>query len=370
MSNVLEEEDDKAGSPKRRKPTAKKTFSFDDFKKEFTGDLSINDKPLQWINLSPAFQAETGLPGVPMGYTTLFRGFGNTGKSTGLVEAIVSAQKDGQFIIIVDTEGNLGKHHLETMGFDQKLPHFYFNNEDLRENFGKKKNPEIGQGSIEDLADLVDNMIDAQQLEGKISQNVLFAIDSIGTIDCIKTIKGLEGDGGENNMFNAAALEKRFKSILNNRVPASRKENKPFYFTLAAVQKIWYDGMNNVIKHKGGEAFAYGARLIYHHGGILTPGTKKIVATSKKRDVSFGIECKVGVVKNQIDGPMGGLGFEGKLISTPHGFIRADDESKKEYKQKHMLFFRNKLGASDTDDIDMKSEDLTKDEELSFLNND
>jgi hypothetical protein len=57
-------------------------------------------------------------------------------------------------------------------------------------------------------------------------------------------------------------------------------------------------------------------------------------------------------MKNQIDGELGGIAFEGKLISTPHGFIGAESEDKDNYKKEHIKYFRDSLGS------DVKPEDI------------
>jgi hypothetical protein len=59
------------------------------------------------------------------------------------------------------------------------------------------------------------------------------------------------------------------------------------------IQKIWFDGMNTVIKHKGGEAFFYSPRIIIHYGGILSHSTVKLKATAGGETYQFGIETKV-----------------------------------------------------------------------------
>ena len=133
-------------------------------------------------------------------------------------------------------------------------------------------------------------------------------------------------------------------SLLNNTIPNSRKVTKKYTNTLIAVQKIWIDNMNQgVVKHKGGETFYLGSRLIYHFGGIISHGTKRVTATSKKREVSYGIETKINVAKNHVDGERGGISLEGKVASTPHGFIYGDDASVADYKKKNILYFRNAL---------------------------
>jgi hypothetical protein len=133
--------------------------------------------------------------------------------------------------------------------------------------------------------------------------------------------------------------------------------DSPYTNTITAVQKIWYDSMNKVVKHKGGETWFFGARLIYNFGGIITHGTERLTATSKGRDVNFGFRNKVNVAKNHVDGEKGGISLEGKIGSTPHGFIYGDDASVAEYKKKYILYFRNVLedDSLNADDIETKA---------------
>ncbi len=84
-------------------------------------------------------------------------------------------------------------------------------------------------------------------------------------------------------------MEAAFKSLVNHRIPSSRREGKEFTNTFAVVQKIWLDNENKVIKHKGGEAFFYSPRVIVHFGGILSHSTVKLKATSGGETYQFGI---------------------------------------------------------------------------------
>jgi len=282
-----------------RKPTGKKSFSLTDFKKK-TNSENIANKPLKWLKCSPAFKEATGLDGFPMGYVALTRGFSNTGKSTSLSEAIVGAQKQGVLPIIIDTENNLSLSRLEKMGFDLGDDDdgffIYIDNDYLLENFGKNHDKNRQEAAIEDMAECIHHFLDLQDA-GELPYDLLFAVDSFGTLDCIKTINAHEKNSSDNNMWNAGAFEKSFKYLVNSRLPRSRKVDKPYTNTLVGVQKIWVDSMGaGVIKHKGGEALFYGARLIFHHGGIASHGTKKIAATFGGSDVSYGVETKIRVV--------------------------------------------------------------------------
>jgi len=334
---------------KGRKPTAKKTFSLDDFKKKIGGE-DIPDKPLLWIPIDSALENVTGMPGFPKGYISTCCGFSNSGKSTAICLGIVSAQKMGLLPIIIDLENNLSKYRLTTMGFDWDGDYIFIDNEYLLTNFGKVSDKTRNYASIEDLANCIRFFLKEQEL-GNIPYDMVFAIDSIGTLNCNKTINAAEKNESDSNFWNAGAYEKEFMYLFNDVIPNSRKSNKPYTNTVIAVQKIGRDAMNNTITMKGGRTWEYVPRLQYYFGGILSKGVKKITAVSKKKEISYGVSVKVNILKNQIDGPLGGISMEGSIISVPHGFITA--EGIEEYKKKNILYFRNLFGNDEltVDDI-------------------
>lgn len=143
-----------------------------------------------------------------------------------------------------------------------------------------------------------------------------------------------------NNQWNAGALESSFKSILNFRIPDSQRDDCEFTNTFLAVQKIWLDNENQVIKHKGGEAFFYGARLIIHYGGILTHGTAKLNAETKGMKYQYGIETKVKCEKNQVNG----IELMGRIASTSHGYW--NPEKLEDYKKKNRDYILAKLNQT------------------------
>lgn len=336
---------------RRPAPKQKEVFSLDNFKKKIGGE-DVPDKPLEWIKCDDALEEVTGLPGFPKGYVTLCRGYSNTGKSTALCRGIVNAQKMGILPIIIDTENNIGTERLELMGFDWNGEYILIDNEYLLEHFGKVQDKNRNEAAIEDLAKCVYYFLD-QQAIGNLPRELFFAIDSIGTLNCIKTINALEKNDSDNNQWNAGAYEKSFMSLLNNTIPNSRKSNKEYTNTIVAVQKIWYDAMNKVVKHKGGETFYFASRLIYNFGGIITHGTSRVVAESKNRKIAYGTESKINVAKNHVDGQLGGISMEGKIISTPHGFIIPSNIDA--YKKKNILYFRKLFGS------DINAEDIETD---------
>lgn len=351
----------------------KKKFDLKAFKDAKGLNRTNKPKDLTWIPLSESFQEALGIPGIPRGYTSLARGYSNTGKSTGIYEAIVGANKIGDFPIIFDTEGNFNWEHAKNVGvqFDEILDEngnkdyegdfLYISNRKLLDmyknwDYDEAKNKEKAvrnEPVIEDIARFIDEVLDMQE-DGDFPRNILFLWDSIGSLDCFRAVKSKS----KNNMWNAGALESSFKSILNFRISDSQRSDAEFTNTFFAVQKIWFDNMNVVIKHKGGEAFFYGARLIIHFGGILTHGTAKLNAELNGVKYQYGVETKVKCEKNQVNG----IEKMGKIASTAHGYW--NPEKLTEYKKENKDFILAKL---ETDHGDF---DLTKDENDSLTGED
>lgn len=350
----------------------KQEFSLSNFKKESGLDTTVKDKELEWIPFSQAFHDATGLPGIPKGYVSLSRGFSNTGKSTSIYEAVTSCQKLGILPIIIDTENNWSWDHARIIGieFEEKVDEngevvdydgffIYMNNKSLHAKYGKFNHDEGAykqkdfrrNACIEDIALLMEDLLDAQQKED-LPYELCFLWDSVGTIDCYRSVIAKT----KNNMWNAGALETAFKGLLNNDIPSSRKEDSKYTNTFLAVQKIWIDNMNGGgVKHKGGEALFYSARLGIQFGGVAGHGTEVLRAAKGDKKYSFGIQTSVKIFKNQING----ITYEGKICSVPHGFWSPDKLN--EYKDKYRNYLIEGLGT-EYGDFSIEREAVSNDE--------
>ena len=98
----------------------KSKFDLNKFKSSKGLDKNVKFKEQKWIPLSPAFQEIAGVPGVPMGHISLLRGHSDTGKTTALLEAAVSAQKMGILPVFIITEMKWSWDHAKMMGMDVK----------------------------------------------------------------------------------------------------------------------------------------------------------------------------------------------------------------------------------------------------------
>ena len=70
---------------------------------------------------------------------------------------------------------------------------------------------------MNDILDMQDN--------GDIQQPICFIWDSIGSIPSYKSFTSKSG----NNMFDAGALSVAFNTVINNRIPSSRKISSPYF---------------------------------------------------------------------------------------------------------------------------------------------
>lgn len=349
-----------------KKTIEKKDFSLDDFKKDQGLTFTVKEKELAWIPLSEAFHNALKVPGIPIGYFTSFRGYSNTGKSTAIYEAVSGCQKIGVLPIIYETEGNWNWEHAKNIGVEfeeyvdeetgevnYKGDFIFLQGPDLLKLYGAYDHQHSKMTTkalryepvVEDISFHMHSMLDAQQ-EGRLPRNICFFWDSVGSINCYKGAVSKT----TNNQWTAGALAQCFKSLINYRIPASRREDVPYTATFAIVQQIWLDNEQKVIKHKGGEAFFYSPRLIFHFGGILSHSTEKLKATLNGEDFQFGVETKVRCEKNQVNG----IEQKGKIASTPHGYW--DPEKLNDYKEAHKDFIKAHLNTTYDDFVIEKEE--------------
>ena len=366
----------KMATKPQKKPIEKKAFDNKSFKTSLgLGEQTVKEKELAWIPFKKAFHDAVGLPGVPRGYTTQFRGFSDVGKSTGIYETIAGAQKLGDYVVIFDTEGSFNWEHAKLVGFNYNEiadedtgeiidydgdDFMYFGGSDLvqlYQNFDYKsgkmtQSPQRFIPVVEDIARAMNEIMDKQD-KGEFDRNITFVWDSIGSIGCYEGAVS----NTNNNQWTAGALKRAFESILNFRIPASRREKAPFINTFVAVQKIWLRpnavGQPTVM-HNGGEGFKYGVRLIFHMGGMSTSSAKKLDAVMGGKSYQFGVMTDIKCVKNHVNG----IERMGSICSTPHGFVNPTE--KNDYVKEKKDFINEKLGTN-FEDFAVKEHDFDAD---------
>jgi len=389
------------GQPLKKKEVKKTSLS--DIKAKMglmpTKDSSNADKVMEWLDMPQAYKDALKLPGIPMGYITTIVGHSNTGKSTLVNHAVVAAQRQGLIPVIYDTENNFDFKYAMDMGmkanpiegdievetvnaetgeveirtekgtvaYDGEF--FYFNNAMLAERYGKHDyatGKDVAKGRtvavIEDIAYSINEFLDLQD-SGEFPFGFVFIWDSVGSISSFKSFNSK----ANNAMWDAAAISVAFNTIVNDRIPRSRKVSAKYSNTMILVNKVWLDSMTNPVgppslQLKGGNSIFYAARLIILLGGQLKASVKKLTAIAKGLSYNYGIQTKVKVLKNQLPNPYT-VTYEGEVICTPHGMIGTEKEIVDAYRKEHMgdiLKQLNELGdgkVSEKDEITYTSEE-------------
>ena len=318
-------------------------FNLDAFKEKKGLKQNIKFKDQEWIPLSQAFQDVTSIPGIPMGHIVLLRGHSDTGKTTAMIEAAVSAQKRKILPVFIITEMKWNWEHATQMGMDVK----------------EVKDPETGEvlnyegnfiyvdresiNSIEDVAGFILDLMDEQK-KGNLPYDLLFLWDSIGSVPCEMSIKSNKN----NNEWNAGAMSTQFGNSVNQKITLSRKESSTFTNTLVCINKVWTLKAESPmgkpkLMNKGGYAMWFDSTFVVTFGNIMSAGTSKIKAIKDGKQVEFAKRVNIQIDKNHING----VTTRGKIVMTPHGFINDNDRELKAYKEDRKEEWKQILGGGD-----------------------
>ena len=321
----------------------KSKFDLSSFKEKKGLKQNVKFKDQEWIPLSSAFQDVTSIPGIPTGHIVLLRGHSDTGKTTALLEAAVSAQKRGILPVFIITEMKWNWEHAKQMGLQF--------NEVVDEKTGEIVNFE-GEfiyadretiHSIEDVAGFILDLMDEQK-RGNLPYDLLFLWDSIGSVPCELSIKSNKN----NNEWNAGAMSTQFGNSVNQRITLSRKESSAYTNTLVCINKVWTAKAESPmgkpkLMNKGGFAMWFDSTFVVTFGNISNAGTSKIKAIKDGKQVEFAKRVNLQIDKNHING----VTTRGKIVMTPHGFINDDDKELKTYKDQNATAWKDILGGTD-----------------------
>ena len=318
-------------------------FNLDAFKTKKGLKSNIKFKDQEWIPLSQAFQDVTSIPGIPMGHIVLLRGHSDTGKTTALLEAAVSAQKRNILPVFIITEMKWSWDHAKMMGMDIK--------EVIDKETGEVVNFEGNFiyvdretiNSIEDVAAFILDLVDEQK-KGNLPYDLLFLWDSIGSVPCEMSIKSNKN----NNEWNAGAMSTQFGNSVNQKITLSRKESSQYTNTLVCINKVWTLKAESPmgkpkLMNKGGYAMWFDSTFVVTFGNVMSAGPSKIKAIKDGKQVEFAKRVNVQIDKNHING----VTTRGKIVMTPHGFINDSDRELKDYKDARKEDWAKILGGGD-----------------------
>jgi len=332
-------------------------FNLDNFKNKKGLSSKAKFKDQEWIPLSDAYQEITSVPGIPMGHIVLLRGHSDTGKTTALLEAAVSAQKTKILPVFIITEMKWNWEHAKQMGLqiDEVIDKETGEIIDYTGNFIYVDRETIN--TIEDVSSFILDLIDEQK-KGDLPYDLCFLWDSIGSVPCEMSVKSNKN----NNEWNAGAMSTQFGNNVNQRITLSRKESSPFTNTLVCINKVWTAKAESPmgkpkLMNKGGFAMWFDSTFVVTFGNIMSAGTSKIKAIKDGKQVEFAKRVNVQIDKNHING----VTTRGRIVMTPHGFILDNDKALKTYKEQNAKAWKEILGGGDFKIVeeDQNYEDIT-----------
>ena len=324
------------------------SFDLNKFKNKKGLDKNVKFKDQEWIPLSKAFQDVTSIPGIPMGHIVILRGHSDTGKTTALIEAAVSAQKRKILPVFIITEMKWNWEHATQMGLDIDIERDPDTNEILDYNGNFIYVDRETLHTIEDVAAFILDLIDEQK-KGNLPYDLLFLWDSIGSVPCELSVRSNKN----NNEWNAGAMSTQFGNSVNQRITLSRKESSTYTNTLVCINKVWTAKAESPmgkpkLMNKGGFAMWFDSTFVVTFGNISNAGTSKIKAIKEGKQVEFAKRVNLQIDKNHING----MTTRGKIIMTPHGFINDDEKELKDYKSSHAEEWSAILGGTDFDVVE------------------
>jgi hypothetical protein len=307
----------------------KKNFNLSSFKDKKGLSSNVGFKEQKWLPFSKPLQNALSLPGIPLGHLTMVRGRSDTGKTTLLIEAAVTAQKMGILPVFIITEMKWDFDHAEKMGFEVNKE---VKNDNINYSGFFLYVDRTSLNTIEDVSAFILDILDEQK-KGNLPFDLLFLWDSVGSIPCELSIKA----NNNNPQWNAGAMATQFGNFINQKFTMSRKTtslytNTFFVINKTGVQPAEVPMGRPKMTNKGGDTMYWDATIVITFGNITNSGTSKIKAVKNKKNVEFAKRTKIAIDKIHTGI---GVATQSTVIVTPHGFIEDSDKQIKKYKEDH-----------------------------------
>jgi len=356
---------------KERKPTVKKSFSLDDFKKENKLDKSVKFKKRKWLPIknvlgNTSFCDAIGfVNGFPANECIHLIGHTDTGKSCLAWEIAYSAQQNGVLPVFIITELKFSWEHLKLMGFKYE--------EEIDENTGEITYTgdflyvDRSQfNTIEEMGEKINQILDYQS-SGKLPRDLCFIVDSIGTIQSNLSYTSNK----QNNEWDAGAMSRVWGKSLIPRINLCKKDNYLYDNWMIVINQVWVRKPDSPVglpklAARGGDTIHKDSTIQIVFGNVTNSGVSRLKAVKNTKDVTYATRTKVSVAKNHITG----ISLTSKIVSTPHGFIEDSpkDVVAKQYFKDHSQMFMELLGGdADANSVSF-SEDNSEENEFSLKN--
>jgi len=272
-------------------------------------------KPLQCVNMPKVFQDAIGLPGIPLGHSTMIFGLSDSGKTDILLKVAKQAIEQDILPFIVVTENKLDKERLEAYG----LKH------------GENCILEEKIKTLEEVYDYISMKVEDIK-KGRLEQNTLILWDSWAGTHAKDTVE-IDKDGRilkKHSVMKNAQVGGQYNSIVMERISDTRKIDCDYSLGLLMLNQAYtsppeFPGAPPGIIANGGNKIWFPLSL-----SILIKEGKRIKTTVNGRDFKIGLISKLRVEKNHING----VYTEGEIFLAGSEMLENDEKLIKDFKEK------------------------------------
>jgi hypothetical protein len=272
-------------------------------------------KPLQYIEMPKCFQDAIGLPGIPLGHSTMVYGLSDSGKTDVLLKVAREATKQDILPILVITENKMEKARLQLMGLEDK------------------KNCIVVEHltTLEDVYDYISmKVVDIKN--NKLKMNTLILWDSVAgtpskdSFEIAKDGKITKKYGPQKN----ASVIGYYNPIIMKMVTSTRQIDSDYSLGLFMLNQAYksmpeFPGAPVLTVPNGGEKIWFPISL-----AIEIKEGKRIKTTIEGRDLEIGLVSKLKVKKNHITG----VNAAGEVVLAGSEMFENDEKLVKAYKEK------------------------------------
>lgn len=305
-------------------------------------NLPKPQKPLEYIPFSKPVQEALKFKGFPIANCISIAGYSDTGKTTLILEGIITCQKMGILPVIISTEGKFSFEHAKFMGMDCDYEEIVDEDTgELKKIWNKgffifKDGFENSEEMYEYIIKMCDDILNEKD---EFPYDVCFFVDSLNKLKCKAAIEKILEDNMDLPMHNAKVHKNYFSGFIEPTVTKTRYKKYNRTITFVAILRL-HGGSNSINpKETGGLTFAYDMGVKIYCGGKLEAATKTKDFKLNGQSVVIAKETKLRMDKNHFTG----INTEGSLLMTPHGFIGIDDWDtyKKENKDTVVTYLKN-----------------------------
>ena len=292
-----------------------KEFNLEDYVSKEETDETIY-KPTLYVNMPKCFQDSIGLPGIPLGYSSMFYGLSDSGKTDILLKVAREATKQDILPIIVITENKLDKQRLSEHGL---FP-------------GKNCIMKEDLTTLEDVYDYISmKIVDIKNKKLKMNSLLLWdstaATPSKASFEIDKEGKITQRYGPQKN----ASVIGYYNPIIMKMVTSTRQMDCDYSFGLfmlnqAYIKPAEFPGAQATVVSNGGEKIWFPLSL-----SVEVKEGKRIKQTINGRDLEIGLTTKLKVKKNHITG----IYSSGEVVLAGSEMFENDEKLIKEFKEKY-----------------------------------